>query len=75
MRCSWQSVGSFEGCEPDSTKWWGRDGGCAGVWAVLGGESGTIESSSMDGVAGVWARRKRRLRNVRRPEPSTFTRY
>ena len=53
MAFSRQSGGGVKGCEPDSTKQWGSDGGCAGLWAVLGGEGGTIGSSPMDGVAGV----------------------
>ena len=53
MSFSWQGGGGVKGCEPDSTKRCGSDGGNAGVWAVLGGEGGAIGSSSMDGVARV----------------------
>lgn len=42
MSFSWQDVRGIEGCEPDSTKRWGSDGGSTGVWTVLGGEGGTI---------------------------------
>ena len=48
----------------------------AGAWSPKRVRRGTaVGSGGKDGVAGVYARRKRRLRRVRRPEPSTFTLY
>ncbi len=58
-------------------------GGGRGVGPGTGGGGNTLlvgvgvgtACCSIVGVAGVYARKKRRLRNVRRPEPSTFTLY
>ena len=41
----------------------------------LGVGEDVVGSDWIDGVAGVYARRKRRLRRVSRPEPSTLTLY
>lgn len=53
VSCSWQGGGGVEGCGPNSTRRCGGGGGGAGAWTVLGGEGGTVGSSSMDGLAGV----------------------
>ena len=41
----------------------------------LGLDEDVMGSDWIDGVAGVHARKKRRLRRVSRPEPSTLTLY
>ena len=74
-RFSWQGGGGVDGWGPTSTRRCDGGGGGAEAWTVLGDECGTVGISAMDGLAGVQARRKRRLRDVRRPEPSTLTRY
>ena len=75
MKFSWQGGGRVEGEAPESAERRSSGGGGAVGRAVCDREGGTIGCGSMVGVTGVLARRKRRLRNVRRLEPSTFTLY
>ena len=51
----------------------GGELGCCPV--ELGLDEDVMGSDWIDGVAGVHARKKRRLRRVSRPEPSTLTLY